>query len=249
MALPVEGRFLCADGYTVRMTLVGSDRAWLVVACGLVGLGAGWLACGWAWRWAGSSRPDGSWRAPAAVLALAWGSLAARYGLTPELLELCALAVVLLLLSLTDLERRIIPNECILCILGIRMLYLCLGHLCGRIGVAQIAYYASSAVLVGVVLVLTILVADRLFATESMGGGDLKLLAALALYVGWQQSMLLVALACLLGLAGVALARALGEGGDERGAFPFGPAIAAGCVATLLVGDAVVGWYVGLLVP
>lgn len=236
-----------ADGYTVRMTLVGSDRALLVTACILVGLGAGRLACGLACAWKGSQLSRGLRHGSAVALAAALGSLAARYGLTPELFELGALACVLLFLSLTDLEMRVIPNGCILCMLGIRALALCLGCIRGTLGLVQVGYYVASALLVGAALLLTVLAADRILGEESMGGGDLKLFAALALYVGWQQSMLLVSLSCLLGLAVGPLVGDRGRGDGRGGSFPFGPSISAACLVTLLVGDAVVGWYVGLL--
>ena len=82
-----------------------------------------------------------------------------------------------------------------------------------------------------------------------MGGGDLKLFAVAALYVGWQQSILLVFLACLFGLAFAAARGLLSQPADMTGrpsgieTFPFGPSIAVACVVTLLCGPSVQAWF------
>lgn len=77
-------------------------------------------------------------------------------------------------------------------------------------------------------------------------GGDLKLLFVLGLYVGPAQGLLLVILACVLGLLFSLLPAAHGRDGEDPRAIPFGPALALAAWIVLLVGDPFLRWYLGL---
>ncbi len=82
------------------------------------------------------------------------------------------------------------------------------------------------------------LIADKVLGRESMGGGDIKLLALLGLYLGPDGGLLLLILACIVGLV-LALVMRIGRGRE----FPFGPAIALAAWPTLLFGGAALSWY------
>jgi leader peptidase (prepilin peptidase)/N-methyltransferase len=82
---------------------------------------------------------------------------------------------------------------------------------------------------------------DKVLGRESMGGGDIKLLFVLGLYFDLPGCFFLVILACVLGIA---LAMTLGAKKDIP--FPFGPALSLAAWVTLLFGEAVTGWYMGL---
>ena len=172
------------------------------------------------------------------AVALAWGALVWAYGPTPEALELMALVCVLAHLSQVDLDRRVIPNADLALACAIRLTYLVLGTVLGWPGM-RLGYYLASAAGVLAVLLATVLLADRLLGTDSMGGGDLKLFAVCALYVGWLQSLAVVFAACVLGLASsVVLARGEAAEGYPERTFPFGPSIALACVLCLVLGKA-----------
>ena len=198
------------------------------------------------------------------MCAAAFVAITARYGLSLETLELLAFACVLLFLSLTDIDEFIIPNGCIVIALAVRAAYMAASWATGAMTAGDIAFYVASAFGMGVALLVVVLVADRVFGRESMGGGDIKLFFVAGLYFGWQQGIFLVVVSCIIGIA-VALASGSAKGGDGEGEprsadasgegpspvkskpFPFGPSIAAACVITMLVGDAVVSWYLALL--
>ena len=110
----------------------------------------------------------------------------------------------------------------------------------------------------GGILVLSIAF-DAVTGRASLGGGDVKLLFAVGLFLGLAGSLLTLLVACIMGLAFV-LVRGLShptappngsaaEGVDSlrTKAIPFGPAIAAATVLSIMVGPAVLTWYVGLL--
>lgn len=77
----------------------------------------------------------------------------------------------------------------------------------------------------------------------AMGFGDAKLAAVLGAMLGWQALLVGLFFAVTLGALGGIVGRALG--GDR--VIPFGPYLAAGALLSLVVGDALIGWYLGLL--
>lgn len=168
--------------------------------------------------------------------ALALGCLAARFGPVPELGQWAVWAALLLALSLTDRARRIIPDKLLLALLANRAVwFIALGH-----GVRELLA-AMTACAVPAVLLALVLVLEKRAGREVMGGGDIKLLFVLALYLPWAALLLALLAGCLLGLLWVALARR-----RKDAAVPFGPFLAAGAVWTVCYGGPLLDWYLGL---
>lgn len=215
------------------------------VAIALAATGAGLLLGTLAWRWA-LALTDPVGRLPSrasASLSCAFGCgvLALRYGASLELLELAGLCLVLVTLSLTDLAALVIPNACIAGAVTIRLGYLALLAMAGHSAVPALVVRSLVGALAALVpLTALTLLMDRALGAESLGGGDLKLLAVAGLYVGWRQLPPLLVVACLLGIAIAALLPRREDGGLAP--FPFGPAISAALWLTLLAGDVVDSW-------
>lgn len=126
----------------------------------------------------------------------------------------------------------------------------------------------AGGLLVGGGILLFSLVFDAVTGKTSLGGGDVKLLFAVGLFLGAALSLLNLLVACVLGLVFAAFrlrrvgsacpsigegAAGEGEGAAQEGslpptdrAIPFGPAIAAATMFTLLAGPSILTWYVGL---
>lgn len=180
-------------------------------------------------------------RYPAVELtaALVYVSLLARYGLSWTALGYGALASVLLALSLVDLDTQLLPDSLVLAA-GLCSLLL-LPDAAGPWYLA-LARSVGSALAVSLPLLALVLAADKLLGRETMGGGDLKLLFAIGLSFPWQQNLLLLILACLLGLVlGFVLVRA-----RPGVPFPFAPALAGAAWLTMLFGRPVLAWYLSL---
>ena len=186
-------------------------------------------------RFCGASIPAGCLWAElagaAGFVCLGW-----RFGPCLELGQWLVLAVFLLALSLTDAAKRVIPDKLLFLLAANRAVwFLVLGHGAREL-LAAVTACAVPAALLALVLGM-----EKLLGREVMGGGDLKLLFVLALYLTWAELLLALLAGCILGLLWAAL-----TGGKKGTAMPFGPFLAAGAMLTICFGKPVLEWYFGL---
>jgi leader peptidase (prepilin peptidase)/N-methyltransferase len=79
-----------------------------------------------------------------------------------------------------------------------------------------------------------------------MGLGDVKLVAAAGLLLGWQKLLLAILLASVLGsIVLVAVNRLKNQERDTE--YPFGPFLVGGILLALLAGEPIITWYLGVL--
>jgi len=80
---------------------------------------------------------------------------------------------------------------------------------------------------------------------EGMGGGDIKLIAMIGAFLGWQAVLLTIFLAALSGsIVGVSMI--LMKGRNRADLIPFGPYLALGAMTTLFWGRGILTWYFSL---
>ena len=134
-------------------------------------------------------------------------------------------------ITLTDLERRVIPNRILLvsALLGVAI-----AAVADTSSLPERAIWACAA---GGLLLVTALVYP-----SGMGMGDVKLAALMGLYLGSA-----VAPALLVGflsgaLVGLVMIAREGSGARKKG-IPFGPFLALGGLVGLLAGDQMIDWY------
>ena len=141
-------------------------------------------------------------------------------------------------LSLVDFESQIIPNGTLLIA---ALAWAAAEPFLFESWAKTIGHLATGVILFGGLLLVS-LVMDRILKRDSLGGGDIKLFGVVGLYLGLLPGMFALIVSCVLGLA-VNLPR---QHGDSE-PFPFGPWIAVGTAIMLFVGQAFVGWYLGLM--
>lgn len=79
---------------------------------------------------------------------------------------------------------------------------------------------------------------------RGIGGGDVKLMAAAGLLIGWKNIILALALGSILGsVIHIVLMKTCNK--DRM--LAFGPYLSAGIVIAMLFGNQLIGWYIGLL--
>lgn len=186
------------------------------------------------------------------LCAVIYVSIVWRYGFTLEALQFLVFASILFVLSLTDLDSYVIPNETIIAAICCRVAYLIASFfLLGTDLVGGLVESLIGGVAVGGAMLVLTLVMDFMLGKESLGGGDIKLLAVAGLYFGWQRCLFLIVVACVIGLVlGLVFQRSKDANADDTMTsghlIPFGPAIAISCWITMLCGSEVLAWYLGL---
>ena len=87
---------------------------------------------------------------------------------------------------------------------------------------------------------------EKLRGVEAMGLGDVKMLALVGAFLGWQGVLVTLFFGALSGsIVGIALMRRGSV--DMRSKLPFGVFLALGGLVALFFGEALAAWYVGLL--
>lgn len=137
----------------------------------------------------------------------------------------------LLAITLTDLERRVIPNKVLLVAATAAMAIVAIGD------PSSLPERAIAAAAAGGGLLLVALAYPR-----GMGLGDVKLAAVMGLFLGWNVAAALLIALVAGSLFGLALIARDGAAARKR-AIPFGPFLALGGMVALLAGDQLVGWY------
>ena len=162
-----------------------------------------------------------------------------HFGFTIRTVFLLLFFSLLVVITFIDLDHGIIPHA--LTLPGIP-----LGLIGSLITRDPSPWDALAGALVGAGLVYLIAVyAEVAFQKESMGGGDVNLLAMIGAFLGWR----LMFLAFFSAVAsGACLALGLNAAGvlSRKDRIPFGPFLALGAFMALFVGDEVIGWYVRL---
>jgi leader peptidase (prepilin peptidase) / N-methyltransferase len=140
---------------------------------------------------------------------------------------------MLVAVTLTDLERRIIPNK-ILLVAAIGGLAIVAVTDPGSLPERAIAAAAAGG----------LLLAAAIAYPRGMGLGDVKLAATMGLFLGRDVGPAILVALLAGSLVGLAMIARHGAAARKR-AIPFGPFLALGGVVGLLAGDELIDWYLG----
>jgi leader peptidase (prepilin peptidase)/N-methyltransferase len=143
---------------------------------------------------------------------------------------------VLAAITLTDLERRVIPNVILLAGAGIGLAIVL------ATDPASLPERVAAAAGAGGFLLLFAVLYPR-----GMGMGDVKLAALMGLFLGSAVVPALAVGTLAGGIVGVGAMLMRGSGARKL-AVPFGPFLALGGVVGLLAGDAMLSWYLDTFV-
>lgn len=161
------------------------------------------------------------------------------YGLSWQFLSYALFCSNLLVISVIDLYLQIIPDELSLSGIVVGFLMCFLTH--------DVAWWSSllGIVLGGGIFLLVAVLYEKLAKREGLGGGDVKLLAMIGAWLGYQSILPTIIVSSALGsLIGVALIAFKGK--DFKTAIPFGPFLALGAFIYLFWGHHFEGlFYLG----
>ncbi len=153
------------------------------------------------------------------------------WGDATELLLGLVFVTTLLAVTLTDLDRRVIPNKILLVAAVAGVAIAAVGD------PSSLPERAIAAAAAGGGLFLVVLAYPR-----GMGLGDVKLAAVMGLFLGRNVAPAILVALLVGSVVGLALIARHGGAARKR-AIPFGPFLALGGVVALLAGDQLVDWY------
>lgn len=152
----------------------------------------------------------------------------------------------LFVIALVDLEIREVPDGCILAGL---IAFLVTAPFVLKLEAdgndpMWYVHHVAAAIITLVVMITGILLIERILNKTAMGGGDIKLFALLALYLGYAGSYEAVLFSCIAGLVFAGIRRLLFPNSSKE--FPFAPSIAISGYVLLIFSKALTDWYFGL---
>ncbi|MEM9156834.1 MAG: prepilin peptidase [Cyanobacteria bacterium P01_F01_bin.33] len=165
-----------------------------------------------------------------------------------------ALAVILVTwlipLALIDLDTFLLPEELTrsALVLGLasRVAIPLLAGIWSAKAIAASVVFGILGAVVGILSLEAIGWIGRVaFGKEVMGLGDGKLLAAIGMWLGWQQAIVTLFVGCVLGVLGSAVGMTLRKAAFGR-PIPFGPYLVIGGMVALFAGQQLVDAYLSL---
>ena len=182
-----------------------------------------------------------SWRYPGveALTGLLFAGVVYRYGVGPMTVPMLLFVWALVVITFIDFDHRIIPDVISIpgTIVGLAVSFLpglpdpvdaLIGSLAGA-GFLFLILYAY----------------EKIMGDEGMGMGDVKLMAMIGAFLGWQALPVTIMVSSLTGsLTGVGFALVKGEP-VRKFPVPFGPFLALGALVHLFYGVEILLWYLG----
>lgn len=160
------------------------------------------------------------------------------YGPTPLLAVRLLFACAMIVLFTIDLQHRILPNVITLPGIAAGLAFSLVlppglrDALIGAVGCSVLLFGMGEAV-------------SRVLGKEALGFGDVKMIAMMGAFLGWQLTLVALFLASFAGsLIGVGLV-AVTRNRDYE--IPLGSFLALGALAAAAAGQPLMDWYVGLM--
>ena len=162
-----------------------------------------------------------------------------RLGPTLAFAGYFAFAAALVVITFIDLDHQLIPD--VISLPGIVV-----GLAFSLVSPLVTPLDAALGVLAGGGTLLAVAWLYKTFrGQEGMGGGDIKLLAMIGAFLGWQSIFVTLFVGSVIGsIIGVVLM--LYQRADTKLAIPFGPFLAGGALVYLFWGDRILAFYFGV---
>ena len=167
-----------------------------------------------------------------------WAYMVWKHGFSVEALRGAVFGTILLGITMTDARNYIIPDE-----------FTWGGLVLGLLFSLAIGWQGLTTALLGAAVGFGLLwvvgyLGTLVFKEDAMGGGDIKMMAMVGAFLGWQGVLLTIFLGALAGsLVFVPLLLA-----GQKKLVPFGIFLSIGAAISYELGPAIIEWYRGYLV-
>ena len=156
------------------------------------------------------------------------------YGLTPKWIQMIFLTTILSLISIIDLKYKIISNKIITIIFVFGILFNIINKTV-TVGNMITGFFIISVPL----LVMSIILKG------SMGGGDIKLMAAAGAFLGWKSIIVAFLIGCIIASI-TSIILILLRKIKRTDMIPYGPFLSLGIFIASLYGEKIISWYIGV---
>lgn len=168
-----------------------------------------------------------------------WVALFAVYGFRVETLLFCLCTSALIVLTVIDERTMEIPlgiNIFIAVLGALRLIWILIGF-----GYDSTKWYdlVIGLFAVSVFFLLLVLITKG----KGMGGGDVKLMAAAGLLLGWKQIILAMVIGCVCGSIIHIIRMKVSK---KEHLLAFGPYLAGGIFVTMMFGTQILNWYLSI---
>jgi leader peptidase (prepilin peptidase)/N-methyltransferase len=167
--------------------------------------------------------------------------IVANFGIAWLTLALLVFTWALIVLTMIDLDRQLLPDD-------ITLPLLWLGLIINSQGLLTTLENAVWGAIAGYLILWSVYwIFKLLTGKEGMGYGDFKLLSALGAWLGWQALPQIILLSSLVG-AVVGISMIVLKGRDKNIPIPFGPYLASAGFIALLWGDNLSAFFFNFMV-
>ncbi len=186
------------------------------------------------------------------ISSLLFLALYMEFGLSISLLVFLIFGSLLIIMSFIDFEHRIIPDilDCPGIVLGLAVSILHPAihvrpqpwdRLFASPVIASMADSLSGIIVGGGALLALAVLGRAIFKKEAMGFGDVKLLAMIGAFLGWQMVLVTIFASALIGSAVGMIVKLK----TSENYIPYGPYLALGAIIAILEGEKIILWYMG----
>lgn len=161
------------------------------------------------------------------------------YGFSFECLFVISLFTLLIIISFIDFDHQIIPDQLVLFLLVISI-FNCI-YRCIYLNDNFLYYLGGAFAASGVLFILGLIIKD------SIGGGDIKLMAAAGVFLGFK----LILLALFIGAIYAAVYSifiVLFKKANIKTVIPFGPFLSLGIATAVLFGESIFSLYFSMFI-
>lgn len=155
-----------------------------------------------------------------------------HFSFSVELLMWLILSALLLALSLVDFKTFTVPDKILIAMAINRIIF-------AFILKSSVLDMLIGAVSISMPLLIIVLIMEHFLQKEAMGGGDIKLLFVIGLYMTPIQMLLTIFLASFIALFYIFITK------NQK--IPFAPFISFAWFLVLLFGDSFINWYLNLI--
>lgn len=157
------------------------------------------------------------------------------FGLTLQFFFVVVITFMLIIITFIDIDHKLIPNRIVIAMLSIGLIYELVVRPVSLLD-ALIGFFAASVPL----LIIAFL------SKGGIGGGDIKLMAVVGIFLGWKGVLLALFIGAvtgaIIGIIGMILKKK-----KRKDVIPFGPFLCLGILVAIIYGEQLIDMYINFI--